>query len=214
MTSPLIILDFDGTIADTQGLIVQTMQQTIAELGLPERTKQECAAMIGLPLKETFTKLIPMSDEMGDQCRDVYSRHFNENNVPGAVPLFPHVKETIEELHGQGAVLTIATSRHRESLVAFLQEMDMEKYIRFIVCGNDIERPKPAPDMVLHILDTFNTSPNDAIVVGDAVYDILMGRSAGVRTVGVSYGNGLQEELIQAGADHIIHDFSTLKELV
>ena len=75
-TTKLVILDFDGTIADTQALITTTMMQTIEALGLESRTREECARMIGLPLKETFTRLIPMSDEMGDMCEATYRRLF------------------------------------------------------------------------------------------------------------------------------------------
>ena len=73
----LIIFDFDGTLADTRQLIVKTMQQTIHALELAPRTDDQCASMIGLPLKQAFTDLIPMSDEMGDRCVDTYRRIFN-----------------------------------------------------------------------------------------------------------------------------------------
>ena len=61
----LVVLDFDGTIGDTQQLIISTMQKTIAHLHLPPRTAEQCKKMIGLPLKQTFTNMIAMSDEMG-----------------------------------------------------------------------------------------------------------------------------------------------------
>lgn len=214
MNNPIIILDFDGTIADTQSLIIRTMQQTIEHLGLPQRTNGECAAMIGLPLKETFTRLIPMDDETGDRCVDTYAEFFNQNNQPGTVPLFPDVKETLEGLHRNGATLTIATSRHRASLMAFLNEMNMESLISYIVCGNDVNHPKPAPDMVEKTLETLGTSKENVFVVGDAVYDIGMGRNAGVRTVGVTYGNGKRNELEEAGADHLIDGFAELAAIV
>ena len=73
-TKPLIILDFDGTLGDTQQLIVTTMQQTLQHLHLEMKSAQECAAMIGLPLKQTFTQLIPMSDETGDLCEQTYRK--------------------------------------------------------------------------------------------------------------------------------------------
>ena len=117
----LVILDFDGTLADTQRL-----QQTIRELSLPPRTDSQCAAMIGLPLKETFTQLIDMDDDMGDRCAETYTRLFFENNKPGAVPVFPHVVETIKALHDAGILVTIASSRGRDTLVEFLREMKME----------------------------------------------------------------------------------------
>ena len=96
----LVILDFDGTIADTQSLITTTMMQTIEALGLESRTREECARMIGLPLKETFTRLIPMSDEMGDMCEATYRRLFDCNNTEGAVTLYPKVRETIDQHFG------------------------------------------------------------------------------------------------------------------
>ena len=77
----LFILDFDGTMGDTQTLILNTMQKTIQALGLPPRTKEQCQKMIGLPLKQTFTQLIDMTDEMGDICADTYRQIFEENNA-------------------------------------------------------------------------------------------------------------------------------------
>ena len=71
------ILDFDGTLGDTTNIIVKTMMQTIDELHLPKRTREQCAAMIGLPLKQTFTDLYPdfdhcvVDDAFGDHCAEV-----------------------------------------------------------------------------------------------------------------------------------------------
>lgn len=207
-----VILDFDGTLADTRSLIVKTMQQTIRQLGLASRTDDECAAMIGLPLRKTFTELIPMTEEMGTRCADTYTMLFLQNNVPGAVPLFPHVKETISELHRRGYVLAIASSRGRDTLIDFLEEMDLQPYISMVVAATDVENAKPAPDMVLRILETTGAAAADAIVVGDTSYDIDMGISAGVRTCGVTYGNGSRAEL--ASADVLITDFGELLDVL
>ncbi len=202
-----IILDFDGTLADTRGLIVRTMQAVIASMGLPARSDAECASMIGLPLKETFTRLIPMDSVTGDMCVSRYAEIFTRDNVPGAVPAFDGVVETIEELYGRGFMLTIASSRNRPSLESFLIDLGLTSYIREIVCVADVAKSKPAPDMVLKILGDTSCSPGEAIVIGDTVYDIEMGRSAGVYTCGVTYGNGSREELSSAGADFIIDRF-------
>ncbi len=207
-----VILDFDGTLADTRHLIVRTMQQTIRQLGLPARTDAQCAAMIGLPLRNTFAELIPMPEEMGTRCVDTYTRLFLQNNVPGAVPLFPHVKETICELHRRGYVLAIASSRGRDTLTGFLEEMDLQPYISMVVAATDVENAKPAPDMVLRILEATGTDAADAIVVGDTSYDVDMGAGAGVRTCGVTYGNGSRAEL--ASADVLIGDFGELLDML
>ena len=179
-----VILDFDGTIGDTRGLIVRTMQQTIAELGLPARTDDECASMIGLPLKQTFTDLIPMDDATGDLCAETYRRIFMVNNKPGAVPMFPHVADTIRRMHDAGLLVTIASSRLRPSLAGFVDEMELGTYIPYILSVGDVEHAKPAPDMVLKTLADNDLRPEEAIVVGDTVFDIRMAHSAGVRAVG------------------------------
>ena len=210
----LIILDFDGTLADTRGLIVKTMQQTLDALGLEPRTDDQCAAMIGLPLKQAFTDLLPMTDEMGEQCVETYRRIFNTNNALYIIPTFPNVLETLHQLHEQGYTLTIASSRSNRSLREFVNDMHLNEVIPYVLGAEDVVRAKPHPDPVLQTLETFNCKPEDALVVGDTWYEIEMGRRAGVRTCGVTYGNGSREELMRAGADFLMDDFGELMEIV
>jgi phosphoglycolate phosphatase len=210
----LIILDFDGTLADTRGLIVKTMQQTLDALGLEPRTDDQCAAMIGLPLKQAFTDLLPMTDEMGEQCVETYRRIFNANNALYIIPTFPNVLETLHQLHEQGYILTIASSRSNRSLMEFVNDMHLNEVIPYVLGAEDVARAKPHPDPVLQTLETFGCKPEDALVVGDTWYDIEMGRRAGVRTCGVTYGNGSREELMRAGADYLIDDFGELMEII
>ena len=210
----LIILDFDGTLADTRGLIVMTMQQTIQELGLEHRTDDQCAAMIGLPLKQAFTDLIPMTDEMGDLCVDTYRKIFKENNTNYTAPAFPNVLETLQLLSDKGFTLTIASSRSHWSLMEFVESMNLQEVMSYILGGDDVTQAKPNPEPVLKTLEKFGCTPDEAIVVGDTWYDIEMGRRAGVRTCGVTYGNGTREELLNAGADFLIDDFGELKSII
>ena len=209
----LIILDFDGTLADTRGLIVKTMQQTLEALGLESRTDDQCAAMIGLPLKQAFTHLLPMTDEMGERCVETYRRIFNENNALYVIPTFPHVIETLHQLHEQGYTLTIASSRSNRSLMEFVNDMHLNEVIPYVLGAEDVTRAKPHPDPVLQTLKVYGCKPEDALVVGDTWYDIEMGRRAGVRTCGVTYGNGTREELADAGADFLIDDFGKLSSI-
>ena len=210
----LIIFDFDGTLADTEALITQTMQKTIEALHLEPRSREQCRAMIGLPLKETFMRLIPMTGEMGDRCVDTYSQIFGRDNRPGVVRLFPHVADTLAALYAHGYTLTIATSRHRESLMEFLQGMQIDTYFRYIVTVSDVAQAKPHPDMVLQTMEYLSIAPADTLMVGDAVYDIQMGHHAGVHSCGVTYGNGTRADMVACQADHIIDDFGQLGSLL
>lgn len=213
------ILDFDGTLGDTAGIIVKTMMQTIDALNLPQRTMKQCTAMIGLPLKQTFTDLYPdfshtvVDDAMGDRCVETYRRLFNINNTPDAVPLFPGVMETLRELHRRGAMLTIASSRASDTLKGYVKSLKLEDVITYIVAADNVTHAKPHAEPVLKTIAENGLRPEDCIVVGDTHFDILMAHNAGVKAVGVTYGNGSREKLEAAGAEFIIDDFSKLLDL-
>ena len=113
----LVIFDFDGTLADTKENIILTFQMTMKELGVEIKSRQECAATIGLTLEDAFKVLYPgMAAEKYTLLRDTYRRIFKENRkilVPG---LFPEVMETLEELRRRGYLMSIASSRLSPSL--------------------------------------------------------------------------------------------------
>ena len=206
----LVILDFDGTMADTRSLIVRTMQKVIATLHLDKRSDEECAAMIGLPLRETFTTLLPISKEQGLECERLYREIFAASDPIKSVQLFPKVLETIAALHSKGITLTIASSRGHESLDAYVEEMHLAPYIHYVLGAEDVEHAKPQPDAVLKTLRELGFTPEETLVVGDMTYDILMGSRAGAHTCGVTYGNGTREELLSVNAESIIDDFEQL----
>lgn len=210
----LLIFDFDGTIGDTSSLIVNTMQQTLRTLGLPERSREQCLSTIGLPLAECFTAILPLNKEEGEHCAAVYRDIFERDAQAAGIKAFPHVVETLTLLHGQGHTLTIATSRQRPSLEDFLRQLGILDLFSHIVTVNDVRHAKPAPDMVWNVLNHFHVMPEDAVVVGDAPYDILMGNATGARTVAVTYGNGTRAQLKAAKPTHMIDNFAELPALL
>jgi phosphoglycolate phosphatase len=209
----LIIFDFDGTLGDTRRNIVTTMQMTIQELGLAARTDNECASKIGLPLDGCFEALYP--DESKDTiqlCTDTYRRIFQENLQTMKPQLFPKVKETLQALKKQGLTLTIASSRWHKSLAELTHDLQIAEYISMLVGADDVVKAKPNPEPVLNTLSAMGFKANETLVVGDMNVDILMGKNAGAKTCGVTYGNGTKEELEAAGADYIIDSFDELIE--
>ena len=200
----LVIFDFDGTLGDSQKLITDTMLATIERLNLPIRSREECARTIGLPLKECFSSIIPMTDEQAEECAKVYSEIFNVKNVPGVVKAFPGVVETLERLSLQGILMSIASSRSHRTLAKLMDELGLSKYITYIIAADDVVEKKPAAESVLKTLRHFNVEAHETLVVGDAEFDILMGRNAGTHTCGVTYGNGSKESLEGAKAEWIV----------
>lgn len=211
----LVIFDFDGTLADTKENIILTFQMTMKELGVEIKSRQECAATIGLTLEDAFKVLYPgMAAEKYILLRDTYRRIFKENRkilVPG---LFPEVMETLEELRRRGYLMSIASSRQSPSLQSFLEDMKIAHLFEYAVGGDNVEHPKPAPDAVLQILRHYNLSAEEAFVVGDMPFDINMATNAGVKSCGVTWGNADAAQLRESGANYIIDKMSQLLEIL
>ena len=214
MRYKLIIFDFDGTLGDTRRNIVATMQQTIAELQLPERSESQCAATIGLPLAGCFKTLFPdLLQEMIQRCAVTYRRIFDEKLKDIIPQAFPGVVETLAALREQGVTLTIASSRSNISLVRLTQDMGISDVISLTLGADNVEKAKPDPDPVLKTLAATHFNADETLVVGDMAVDILMGANAGARTCGVTWGNGSKEELLLAGADYVIDKMEELLSL-
>ena len=207
------ILDFDGTIADTQSFIVHVMQLTLKERGAAPRTPAQCAATIGLPLTQCFEVLLGIPTSEAQPFADTYRRIFDEERKPGAVKTFPHVIETIKTLHQRGCRVTIATSRGRESLENFLNDFQLNDFIDYTVCVGETEQSKPHPAPVLKTLEYLHETPEHAIVVGDTTFDIAMGQGAGCPTCGVTYGNQTRSQLEVQHPTYLIDDFAELLKL-
>jgi phosphoglycolate phosphatase len=208
-----IILDFDGTVGDTQRCIVSTIQLSLNRMGLPEAKEDEVIRLIGLPLVDMFRTLTDLDEPRLDEITKIYRDNFSDVAF-GHVRSFPHVQDTIRQLYDSGCIVTIASSRGRQSLQMLMEQLHIDKYIYTYKGDQDVVEKKPAPEMVIKILNQTATAPEDALVVGDTVYDIEMGQRAGCRTCGVTYGNNSREQLQQQGADYIINDFADLLKII
>ena len=222
-----IIFDFDGTIGDSQSLIVKTLQDTMRARKLEVKSDEACAKTIGLRLDEAFVSLFGMSAEEGMECAATYREIFLDNKKTMIVQPFPHVIETLRELHRQGFILGMASSRNHCSLDGYVEQMQLENIFSSIVAGDDVEHVKPAPDMVFMALGEMKGMKNpvtsaesgdvedmldEVLVVGDMTFDVDMAHNAGCKACAVTYGNGTREQL--ASAEFIIDDFAELLGLV
>jgi phosphoglycolate phosphatase len=141
-----------------------------------------------------------------------YRRLFNIYNTEDAVKIYPNVMETLAELKSRGFLLTIASSRSHRTLDDFVRNLNLTNTISYVLGAEDVTEGKPNPQPVNMTLEKFNISPEEALVVGDTVFDIEMGRNAGTKTCGVTFGNGSRESM--ANADWLIDDFADLLKIV
>jgi len=182
-----LLFDIDGTLMDTLDAIVEAMSLALAEVGQPPLRAGELRPLIGRPVPYQMKVLRDMEGPVVDRITDAYYAHFGR--IIEADPrLYPGVAETFGALTGRR--ISTMTTRRRRNAERMLQAAGIAGHFTAIVGGDEVPRPKPAPDLPIHAAKAIDVPPNRAVVVGDAPVDILAGRAAGAWTVAVTYGYG------------------------
>lgn len=185
----LVILDWDGTLADSRQTIVDAMQAAANDLGEQVPAEGAVAALIGLGLPETVETLFPgLSGERRAVIQQAYSRNFiARNSKPGSTKFFPGVIETLDELAARGHALAVATGKSRKGLNRVLGNEGLEH--RFLATrAADETRSKPHPLMLEELLEETGFAVGDAVMVGDTSYDMEMACAIDMPRIAVSYG--------------------------
>ncbi|MCU0910473.1 MAG: HAD-IA family hydrolase [Rhodobacteraceae bacterium] len=211
MTPRLIVFDVDGTLVDSQAHILASMAGAFAAVGRPMPPRAEALSVVGLSLSLALARLVPgASAAEVDAMTEAYKAAFQHirQTGEGASPLFPGTREMLDRLAGQeGVVLGLATGKSRRGLDHLIALHDLGRYFVTQQVADD-HPSKPHPSMIRAALDETGASAAGAAMIGDTVFDIDMGRAAGVRTVGVRWGYHRPEML--AGADALIDSWADL----
>lgn len=211
----LIVFDFDGTLADTQALIIATNQEAQRRMGYPVVPPERIIPVIGIPLEDGILAMYPgLSRDTLPQWVQTYREVFEELKGSILPAPFPHVPETLAALQEAGCTLTVASARGSESLNDLLRAMGIAPYFSYVLGADNVTRCKPDPEPVLKTMCDLGFPPEETLVVGDMPVDIRMGLGAGARTCGVTYGNGDRPSLVEAGAHAVIDDFGALPSIL
>lgn len=211
----LIVFDFDGTLGDTLELILKCNHETRRRMGAPVIPDSTIISTIGIPLWDGIKEMNPGISEADIPAWMKMYREVFDGLKHQIVPvLFPGVKETLAGLHKKGIILTVASSRGRESLNDFLQAMGIAPYFDYVLGAEDVVNAKPNPEPVLKTLGRFGVIGPECLVVGDMPVDIQMGLGAGAVTCGVTFGNSSREALSAAAANYVIDSFDKLLSII
>lgn len=206
----LLIFDWDGTLADSIGRIVEAMHLAAGRAGQPVCDDEAVKGIIGLALPEAISTLYPHLD--AEQVA-VFRQHYADvymalDQQPS--PLFDGVVESLEAFRAQGYRLAVATGKARRGLDRVLQANGWQDYFD-ITRAADESRGKPHPQMLEEILAHCQVEPTRALMVGDSAFDLLMANNAGMHSVAVSYGAMSPQALNVFGPQVCIEHFSQLQ---
>ena len=211
----LAIWDVDGTLVDSRAVIQACMEAAFRDTGLPPPDYDSTRRIVGLSLAAGIAQLAPpdLGASRLEFLVDAYRHTFTRLRADPALhePMYDGALEVLDHLKQDGWLLAIATGKTHRGLDGLFAKHDIKSYFDTVWCADD-GPGKPHPFMVEQSMRTLGCAPSQSLMIGDAIHDIAMGRAAGVRSLGVSWGFGRADELHDAGADEVHHEFRTLAE--
>ncbi|KPZ01182.1 HAD-IA family hydrolase [Pseudomonas syringae] len=206
----LLIFDWDGTLADSVGRIILSMRTAAIETDLEIRDDTAIKGIIGLGLPEAIRTLYPQIS--GNQLIDFRQRYADSymamDNVPS--PLFDGVVESMQAFREDGYRLAVATGKARRGLDRVLKANGWQDYFDATRAADETAS-KPDPLMLNEIMAHCEVAPQRSLMIGDASFDLLMARNAGMDSVAVGYGAQPLESLRQFEPRLAIEHFSELR---
>jgi phosphoglycolate phosphatase len=190
----LIIFDWDGTLMDSIGRIVSSMQSAAAQLDLHTPSEQAVKNIIGLSLPIATEMLFPFcTDQQVEQLLKYYKAHYvNRDNT--ATPLFEGALSLLKQLKDKEHLLAVATGKGRDGLERVMAQTATKSFFNATRCADESES-KPSPDMIFQLLEQLRINAEDALMIGDTIHDMAMAQNAGIDRIGVTMGVHGREEL-------------------
>ncbi|MDN3397987.1 HAD-IA family hydrolase [Psychrobacter sp. APC 3426] len=188
----LIIFDWDGTLMDSIGLIVESMHVAGEAHGF-QTTDKAVQDIIGLSLMNGIKILYPQASESQKLAiQQSYADYYIANSH--RTPLFAPIEGMLQTLQQQGKQLAVATGKKRKGLERVLDASHSHHYFVMTRCADEAGS-KPDPQMLIDILEYTQQKVADAVFIGDSIYDIQMATQLGMTSIAVDYGTASSAEL-------------------
>jgi phosphoglycolate phosphatase len=207
----LMVFDLDGTLADTGDDLAGSVNRTLQSLGIPKRPDREILGFVGDGVRKLVERSLGEAygdrlDEALKRFKEIYAEHLLDQTT-----LYPGVENVLRHFGRKEKVLI--TNKGRDFTLAICSGLGIAGYFKEIIAGDSNEFMKPDPRLLLPLLDRFESSHAETLVVGDGVNDILLARNTGVRSCAFLNGLGNREELLRLRPDFVIEKMIDLKNI-
>ncbi len=187
-----VLFDFDGTIMDTNEIIIDSWQATFRELSGKEADRDVLLKTFGEPLEATmlgFFPNVPLEESL-EIYRDYQRKYF----IP-SIRLFPCVRELLDALSQKKIKMALVTSRLKFTTDQALEHFDIGKYFQYVITADEVNRHKPDPLCANLALEALGAQPEQTIMLGDSPLDMMCARNAGVSPVLVSWSMTMADRI-------------------
>lgn len=211
MTQKCILFDLDGTLTDSGHGIIRCAKETMTHYGIPIPDDATMRTMVGPPLRASFQRFgIPaeLVDETVVYYRKLYNDYGKYLNTP-----YPGVEALLKKLNADGHRLFVTTSKPEHMAIDILEHFGLAHYFERI-CGALLDGVRDKKELVIaYLLEQIGGAEN-ALMVGDTVFDVLGANVHHIPTIAVSWGYGSCDEMRAAGAITVADTIDALYNLL
>lgn len=205
-----VIFDLDGTLIDTNDLIIDTFYHVINELLGRSPTEEELNHVYGKTLDEQMEFFsMERSHELVDAYKSYYRAHMDARTH-----LFEGVKDLLDDLAKMDIKVATVTNKGSRGVRHAFDKFDIGKYFEATISADDVSNGKPDPEGIFAVLNRLGVEAEEALFVGDSLNDISAAKKAGVLSVLVGWTLFHEDHYSEFGADFIINKPTGLLNLI
>ncbi len=207
---PAVLFDIDGTLVDSNYLHVHAWQRAFHEVGLPVQAWHihRRIGMDGATLLEELSH--GADDDVQNRLKDLHTRYYEASAA--LLTALPGARELLQRVADSGLQVVLATSAPEHELALLRATLDCDDVVSAITSSDDVEQAKPRPDIVNVALQKAGIDAQQAVFIGDTVWDVEVAARAGVPCIGVLSGGVGRGELEDAGAAAVFDDARDLND--
>lgn len=216
MNKRLAIFDLDGTLLDTVADLANATNQALAQCGYPTHPIDAYYQFVGNGINKLFFRALPeeaRTEENVLRIRSLFVPYYNEHNADDSRP-YPGVSELLRTLQEQGIQVAVASNKYQQATVKLVKHFFPDICFAAVYGQREGVSIKPAPTIVSDILSDTGITRAETIYIGDSGVDMQTARNAEVESIGVSWGFRSVNELLDNGADHIVHHAEEIANLI
>jgi HAD superfamily hydrolase (TIGR01509 family) len=211
-----LAFDFDGTLVDISKPYSMAFNETLRNFGLPLTDPFELYRRGAVDLKAQFAEVFSRVDadkNLLQKCLKMYREIYKQIHLK-YLKRFDKALDTVKELHSRGFKLALIGGRPISEVEPELKFLGIRDYLDLVLTTENVNRPKPAPDIVQRAAEFWNISPRQILVVGDSPDDIASAKSAGAFSAGICSGYFSKEAIAKAKPDFLLDSVSDILEIV
>ena len=208
-----VLLDFDGTVADTGEGIFSSVRYAIEAMGFDPLPEEIIHTFIGPPIFSSFKRELNLSDEDSAKAVEKYRERYIEDGIY-RLHVYDGLEKLINDMKKSGIKLAIASSKPENFIIKILEFLKMDTLFDYISAPESDKASESKTALVERAVSRLGIEKSRAVMIGDRYFDIDGANGAGIESIGVTFGFGSKDELQNAGATYIADSVDDIRKII